>query len=196
MVRNGIAEGSWINKTQKTSMVRGTVAADGSVQLNLAGWTPNDSPVEAILLGRIIDGAISVSGQWSRGGGVAGDWKRTQTATAAPATKDAPKLAASHDGTYNGRLCNQFPDKTPFCWPVALVVRNGIVEGSWISRTKKTSMARGTVAADGSVQLNLTAWAPNGAEAILVGRIIDGTITASGQWSTGGGVAGDWKRSP
>ena len=118
---------------------------------------------------------------------------------AAPtAAKDASKLAASHDGTYSGRLCNQFPNKAPVCWPVALVVRNGIAEGSWISSTKKTSRARGTVAADGSVQLNLAGWTPSGspAEASLLGRIVDGAITVSGQWRNGGGVAGDWKRTP
>jgi class 3 adenylate cyclase len=117
---------------------------------------------------------------------------------ASTAAKDASKLAASHDGTYSGRLCNQFPKKVPVCWPVALVVRNGIAEGSWISPTKKTSRARGTIAADGSVQLNLAGWTPSGtpAEASLLGRIVDGAITVSGQWRNGGEVAGNWKRTP
>lgn len=113
-------------------------------------------------------------------------------------TKDAPKPVASHDGSYSGRLCNEIPNKSPFCWPVPLEVRNGIVEGSWISRTKKPASARGTVAADGLLQLNLAALAPNGAsvQAILRGRVADGAITASGQWSAGMGVVGTWKRSP
>jgi len=118
---------------------------------------------------------------------------------AATAAKAAPALTASHDGTYSGQLCNQFPNKAPFCWTtVALVVRNGIVEGSWITRTKKTAWVRGTVAADGSVQLNLAAWTPSDtpAEASLLGRIVNGAITASGQWRNGNRVAGDWKRTP
>ena len=121
----------------------------------------------------------------------------SQRAAAAPAAKAAPALTASHDGTYSGQLCNQWT-KPPSCWPVALVVRNGIAEGSWISSTKKTATARGTVAADGSVQLNLSTWASSGTPvaATLLGRIVDGAITASGQWSTGGGIAGDWKRTP
>jgi class 3 adenylate cyclase len=117
---------------------------------------------------------------------------------ASTTAKDASKLAAAHDGTYGGRLCNQFPNKAPVCWPVKLVVRNGIAEGSWISSTKKKARARGTVAADGSVQLNLAGWTPSGtpAEASLLGHIVDDAITASGQWRNGNGVAGDWKRTP
>jgi hypothetical protein len=108
------------------------------------------------------------------------------------------KFAASHNGTYSGRLCNQFPDKAPECWQVALVVLNGIAEGSWIHTTKKAAWARGTVAADGSVKLNLESWTTSGtpAEASLLGRIVDGAITASGRWGNGAGVAGDWKRTP
>jgi hypothetical protein len=32
--------------------------------------------------------------------------------------------------------------------------------------------------------------------AILLGGIVDGAITASGQWNAGGGVYGEWKRTP
>ena len=54
------------------------------------------------------------------------------------------------------------PTKAPFCWPVALVVQNGMAEGSWISPAGKgkTATARGTVAADGSVRLNLPELGP------------------------------------
>ncbi len=120
----------------------------------------------------------------------------SRRAASTPA-KDAPEAAAPYDGTYSGRLCNEVRNKTPFCWPVTLAVRNGIAEGSWIGITKKPASARGTVAADGLVQLRLAAWSPKGApvEGILRGRITDGAITASGQWSGGAGVAGDWKRT-
>ena len=116
----------------------------------------------------------------------------------ATVTKDVPKLAASFDGTYVGRLCNQLPGRAPLCWPVALVVRNGIAEGNWTSKTQKTARLSGNIASDGSAKLNLAGWTPNGApaEATLLGRIVDVAITASGQWNRGGGVTGDWKRMP
>jgi len=33
-------------------------------------------------------------------------------------------------------------------------------------------------------------------EAILQDRIVDGAITVSGRWNSGGGITGDWKRTP
>jgi len=207
LVRGGVVEGSWLSSTQKMATARGTVAADGSVQLSLAAWHPeNGTPVDAILLGRIVDGAISASGKWGGGSRVAGEWKRTQVAATAPAANDmkevkevkvTPKAAASYDGDYGGRLCSH-PGNVPLCWPVALVVRNGIAEGSWIAGEKKTATVRGTIAADGSVQLNLAAWSKKNGDvkATLRGRIVDGAITASGKWSHGVGVEGDWKRTP
>jgi class 3 adenylate cyclase len=197
-VRNGVAEGNWLSKAKKTAGARGTVAADGSIQLILAGWSPRGTPAEANLVGRITDGAITASGQWGDGTPVSGSWKRTQIAAAEPAAKDTPKLAASHDGAYRGRLCNQFPNKAPFCWPVALVVRDGVAEGNWIGSAKKKGEARGDVAADGMIRLKLTTVTPNGtpAEANLIGRVADGAITVSGQWRNGPSVAGDWKRVP
>ena len=133
--------------------------------------------------------------------------KRFEVATqhaASTAPKEESKLELSHDGSYSGQLCTQLPYKEPFCWPVALMVRNGIAEGSWISASTKTSRATGTIAADGSVQLNLTGWTPTGkpAEAKLLGRIVDGAITASGQWKINSfwknnyAVSGEWKRKP
>jgi hypothetical protein len=133
--------------------------------------------------------------------------KRFEVATqhaASTASKEESKLELSHDGSYSGQLCTQLPYRGPFCWPVALVVRNGIAEGSWINAATKTSRAIGTIAADGSVQLNLTGWTPTGkpAEAKLLGRIVDGAITASGQWKINSfwknsyAVSGEWKRKP
>ncbi len=197
-VRNGVAEGNWLSKAKKPAGARGTVAADGSVQLNLAGWTPRGTPAEANLAGRITDGAITASGQWGDGTPVSGSWKRTQTGPAAPAAPDAPTLVASNDGTYSGRFCNQLPNKAPFCWPVALVVRDGVAEGNWIGSAKQKGEARGAVAADGVIRLKLTTLTPNGtpAEANLIGRVADGAITVSGQWRNGPSVTGDWKRNP
>lgn len=132
--------------------------------------------------------------------------KRIEAAASAPAappatTKDAPKSVATYDGTYNGQLCNLFAvpgDKAPGCWRVTLMVRSGIVEGSWVTKSQKRAKAHGSIAEDGSVKLNLVGWALNDTpvEAILTGRIIEGAISASGQWSRGGSVKGEWKRYP
>jgi hypothetical protein len=46
--------------------------------LTLATWNLSGSPTEAIVLGRLADGAITASGKWREGGTVAGNWKRTQ----------------------------------------------------------------------------------------------------------------------
>ena len=119
--------------------------------------------------------------------------------SAAAITRDAPKIGMSHDGTYGGRLCNLFTrtgENEPACWRVKLVVRNGIAEGVWISKSQQPAKAHGTIADDGSVKLNLAGWTPKGkpVEAILLGRIVDGVITVSGQWSHGGEISGNWKR--
>jgi hypothetical protein len=111
---------------------------------------------------------------------------------------EVSRRVASYDGTYSGQCCNQIPNKAPSCWPVALVVHNGIAEGSWISRVKKRARAYGTVAADGSLQLNLVGWTQSGTpvKAILTGRVADAAITATGEWGNGIGVTGGWKRTP
>jgi class 3 adenylate cyclase len=125
----------------------------------------------------------------------------SQQAAPAAATKDTPKPGASHDGTYSGRVCNHFTfpgDKVPACWPLALVVRNGIAEGSWINRAMKPCKAYGTFGEDGSVQLNLAGWTLNGlpARAVLLGRFVDNAFSASGQWRIGHEVSGNWQRMP
>ncbi len=199
VVRNGIAEAGWISADRKhTSKAYGTVAANGAVELKLAGWSREGSPTEAVLVGRVAGDAITASGQWRNGPAIAGNWKRTQMAAAAPAPTIATKSAAQYDGTYNGRLCNYFKDdRKPNCWPVELVVRNGITEGSWLSRTKNTSRANGTVAANGALELKLAAWTLEGnpIDAVLVGRVAAGTIAASGKWRDDTAVAGNWKRA-
>ena len=196
VVRSGMAEGSWISSSQNTSRATGTVAADGALELTLAGWTREGNPSHAVLVGRVADDAITASGQWRGGPAITGNWRRAQSSAAAAT---APKSAASYDGAYSGRLCNHpRNDAKPNCWPVALVVRNGIAEGSWLSRTQKTSTASGTVAANGALELKLTGWTREAdpTDAVLVGRVADDTITASGQWRDGRAIVGSWKRVP
>jgi class 3 adenylate cyclase len=193
-VRNGVAEGSWLSRTRNQSTARGTIAANGVLDLKLAGWTPERDPTEAALIGRVTDDAMTASGRWRGGLSVSGEWTRQQAPPAAPGT---PASAARYDGTYVGRLCNQPRDKTPSCWPVDLVVRDGIAEAEWPSRSKNTSRATGNLAADGSLTLKVSGWTAEGnpTEAALSGRVVDDAIAASGQWHSGLRLEGDWKRA-
>ena len=124
--------------------------------------------------------------------------RRLVEETRPEAQAKAEKSAVSYDGTYNGRLCNQLMNREPLCWPVALKVSNGIAEGSWMGRLKKTARVNGTISADGSVRLNLSGWTPSGAptEGALQGSLSYDRITAAGAWKTGGRVTGNWKRAP
>ncbi|HET9471733.1 MAG TPA: adenylate/guanylate cyclase domain-containing protein, partial [Usitatibacter sp.] len=108
--------------------------------------------------------------------------KRASGATKARPEAVAAAPGARYDGLYNGRLCNR--GRNAECWPVALTVRGGVAEGSWLSRTKGTSEARGTVDADGAIRLNLSAWTRAGTPTVgmLVGRVGDDAIAASGKW--------------
>jgi class 3 adenylate cyclase len=113
-------------------------------------------------------------------------------------TKAASAPISSHDGIYGGQICNKLPNKTPFCFPVTLVVSNGFVEGSWVTRSGKKASAHGIFGPDGIITLNLEGWSPRGdpVRANIIGRVVDGTITVSGQWPNGPVVSGDWKRTP
>lgn len=129
---------------------------------------------------------------------VAASSKPPPAAARAGNASAAKEGAAAVDGTYNGRLCNYFKDdRKPVCWPVELLVRNGLVEGRWLSRTKNVSKANGTVAADGLLGLKLSAWTSDGIPigGVLTGRVADKAITATGKWADGGTVGGNWKRT-
>jgi len=78
VVRNGTAEGSWTTVTNKTSTVKGTVDASGALKLIWANWTPAGKLLETNLTGRIVDHAITASGQWRNGVAISGNWKRAQ----------------------------------------------------------------------------------------------------------------------
>ena len=194
VVRNGIVEGDWLGPTRKPAKASGSVAANGALELSVSSRTPQDGPANAVLAGRVADNAISVSGQWRGGGAIAGNWKRMLAA--APAATVAPRSAAQYDGAYSGRLCNHPKiESKPRCWPVELVVRNGIAEASWLSVTRKTSTAKGTVAASGALELKLTGWTREGkpTDAVMAGRVAGDAITASGKWRDGTPIAGKWE---
>ena len=194
-MRNGSVEGNWPGPTGKPSKATGTVATDGTIALNLSGWSRDDKPAEAVLAGHAANDAITASGQWRGGLVIAGNWKRAQAAAAA-----APARAntAQYDGTYAGRLCNLTKDDARRnCWQADLTVRNGVAEANWLSRTKNNSGARGNIAADGALELKLNGWTREGnaIDGRIAGRVTGYAISASGRWADGGRVAGDWKRA-
>lgn len=197
-VRNGIAEGSWPGRTNRTSRARGTVASNGSVRLTLSAWSRAGAPTEAVLIGQVSNGGFSASGQWDTGGEIKGSWNRKAAAATSAATAKPSRGAARFDGTYDGRICNHPAGKSPNCWNVALVARNGTLEGTWLSRTKQTSRAHGTIAADGAVEMTLHGWTPKAApvEAAASGRIADDALEVSGRWPGGPPVSGKWTRAP
>ncbi|HXZ49896.1 MAG TPA: adenylate/guanylate cyclase domain-containing protein [Usitatibacter sp.] len=120
-----------------------------------------------------------------------------QKAPAVAAAPASPASAAQFDGKYSGRLCNQFGARN--CWPLELVVHDGIAEGGWMnSRAKKRASAHGAVAPDGVFRLKLSTHNQRGepTEAMLVGRVAAGSITAAGKWTEGGIVTGEWRLGP
>jgi len=125
----------------------------------------------------------------------AADAPKKQTANS-PVAPVALKTAAQYDGTYSGKVCIYFQGK-PNCKPVALVVRNGIAEGSWTTVTNRVSTLKGTVDANGALELNLTSHTQDGkhAQGTLAGRVLDQEITASGHYRNGVAVDGNWRRA-
>ena len=120
--------------------------------------------------------------------------KQTPTLPISPVVS---RGVAQYDGIYNGRLCNQFQERSPVCRRVMLIVRNGVAEGSWTTATNKTSTVKGTVDANGALELTWANWTPADKllETNLTGRIDDHVITASGRWRNGAVIAGNWKRA-
>ncbi|TWO72867.1 hypothetical protein FN976_01075 [Caenimonas sedimenti] len=118
-------------------------------------------------------------------------------AAAAPLPAPARPAANRFDGVYAGRLCNQFANRAPNCWPVELTVRDGAVEGSWPSRAGPTSTARGRLDAAGAVALNLQGWSrkDQSMHGTLTGRVADGAMTVSGQWGDRATIDGTFKQA-
>lgn len=124
---------------------------------------------------------------------------RTVPAPAAVPPARELKGRERFDGTYDGQLCNERPVKLPGmrCWPVVLRVEGGKVLATWSHViTGKEAAARGTIAPDGTVQVTLEGWLPNGkpVEGTMFGRWEKNVITLSGKWKTGLSVSGTWKR--
>jgi class 3 adenylate cyclase len=193
VVRDGVIESSWRSVGDRTSSASGTLRSDGSVELKLAGWTRSGKPNEATLSGRIAEGTITASGSWLTGGKIAGTWTHGQSFAAAPA---AAGRSGQLETMYDGKLCMPRRNSAPNCWPVALSMREGVIEGVWLGRMNKTARASGRLAADGSLRLKLFAWRRDGTpiDGTLSGRMRGDAIEASGHWSDKAEISGSWRR--
>jgi len=78
-------------------------------------------------------------------------------------------------------------ERRPACRPVAQVVQNGVAEGSWTTVANKTSTVKGTVDANGALDLIMASWNQAGRplEASMAGSVVGYAITASGQYRNG-----------
>ncbi len=200
VIRNGRIEGDWLGPMQKPSQARGTVTANGNLELSLFAWTRRGGAVNASLTGSVTADSASASGQW-RGGSssIVGNWKRGVAVAAAPTAKTAREILSAFNGNYSGQLCNLPSDRPPVCWPVVLVLRDGVAEAAWLSNlTKKTSNARGTVMPNGSIEIKVAGWTRTGdpTEALMYGRLVGDEISAAGRWRIGVAIEGNWKRTP
>lgn len=106
--------------------------------------------------------------------------------------------AVNSDGLYQGDLCNQqTAERDRQCWAVLLKVKNGELYAEWMTKAGKPGTAKGTIAADGTVVINLAGWRPDGQaiSATLAGKATDKTIKASGKWEGKLPVTGEWKKA-
>jgi class 3 adenylate cyclase len=90
------------------------------------------------------------------------------------ASQRAVPVTTAFDGIYAGHLCNHPKGEAkPNCWAVALAVRNGVAEASWLSQSINTSRINGSFAASGALELKLSAWTPQGKpiDGVLLGRV-------------------------
>ena len=78
-IHESTATGKWISaRTKKDSTVKGTVASDGAMTLELSGWARDLNPIEGTMTGRATGGSISAAGTWRDGSSITGNWKRVQ----------------------------------------------------------------------------------------------------------------------
>ena len=114
--------------------------------------------------------------------------RQGQIVAALPAAPAAGTGVERFDGAYVGRMCSVNPDNSPRCWQIALQAQSGTLSSSWRTRFKDSfAHAKGTIAADGSVNLALDGYSATGRELVgkMNGNWADNTISASGNWSNG-----------
>ncbi len=116
-------------------------------------------------------------------------------ATAATGNAAAAKGIARFDGVHSGRMCSINADRSPRCWNVTLTVQQGSLSASWPGRfSNEPSHAKGTMAADGSVNMAIDGHGPNGQAltGTANGTVAGKKLTVSGQWSNNAPINGTW----
>jgi class 3 adenylate cyclase len=117
------------------------------------------------------------------------------TAMAASAASPATTGVDRFDGAYTGRMCSTNPDGSPRCWPVTLTVSHGTLYSTWPSRfNDAASHAKGTITPDGTVNLALDGFAPNGhpLAGTMSGSFADNRISATGAWNNKAPLSVTW----
>lgn len=114
-------------------------------------------------------------------------------------TQAAREKAAANpfDGIYEGSLCNEATaDRDRKCWSVLLKVKNGELAATWLTRSGKPGVVKGTITPEGAVAMSLDGWKPDGQaiSANLNGKAERNMIKASGKWAMGLPVSGEWKK--
>jgi class 3 adenylate cyclase len=154
----------------------------------------------------------NVAGKGAMAGAKASDTVAAATPSGAASTStasspsNAPNPAPSgnavtkFDGAYAGQLCNfpGDPDRK-FCWKVRLNVANGVADAAWPSRVAgRITSARFSIDANGLTRLAIEGWnekTGNSNSALLIGRLTDDRIDATGSWATGAQIEGHWTRA-
>jgi class 3 adenylate cyclase len=196
-VSKGVVEGSWVSRTKNTSSARGSIS-EGALRLTLEGWNARGVPLHATMAGRVADGAISASGNWSDGTSIVGEWRKGTFATAPvspPAAAKAPRAAAL-DGRYQGQFCNQLREREQ-CWAAPLLVKDGALSAQWKTLRGEASSAEGTLASDGTATITVRSFNARGepVQATLKGRESNGVIEMNGDWRGGMKIRGRWSRA-
>ncbi len=76
-IEHGKVLATWIHRaTGKSSYLKGTISADGSLSLTLEGWQREGRPVSGNMSGKYDNNMIRASGYWTGGLPVTGAWKR------------------------------------------------------------------------------------------------------------------------
>ena len=107
--------------------------------------------------------------------------------------------AALFDGNYAGRICSPSKDNPERCWKTPLTVQNGKVFGKWQgSNSSEPSYARGTISAQGAVDIVVDGFAPGAKpmKGAMNGTWSNETIKVEGSWRDNNPMRGRWKRVP
>ncbi len=75
-VGGGKVEATWLSRSGHASRATGTLADDGRVMIEIAGWTFDGRPHRASLRGQLTGDELVLFGQWRDGTAISGTWTR------------------------------------------------------------------------------------------------------------------------